>query len=68
MKYKKENDFEGLHIVTFAFKKLPKRVEEQFELLFYKIEDYKNDFVNFINNRNRKTKLCNYRPRLLLFK
>lgn len=51
MKYKQKNDFEGLHIVTFAFKKLPKRIEEQFELLFYKIEDYKNDFVNFINSR-----------------
>ena len=51
MKYKEENDFENIHIVTFAFKKLPKRIEQQFETMFYKIEDYKNDFVIFINER-----------------
>lgn len=52
MRYrKKEEKNENMYVVDFAFKKLSKSTEKQFNLLFTKIEDYKNDFVNFINNR-----------------
>lgn len=56
MKLKKENDFESMFVATFAFRKLLKNIENQFELLFEKIEDYKNDFVIFINNRIEEIK------------
>lgn len=48
---KKEKKDENMYVVDFAFKKLSKSTKKQFNLLFTKIEDYKNDFVNFINGR-----------------
>lgn len=56
MKLKKDNDFESMFVTTFAFKKISNKIEKQFELLFKQIENYKNDFVTFINNRIEKIK------------
>ena len=56
MKLKKDNDFESMFVTTFAFKKVSNKIEKQFELLFKQIENYKNDFVIFINNRIEEIK------------
>ena len=56
MKLKKDNDFESMFVTTFAFKKISNKIEKQFELLFKQIENYKNDFVTFINNRIEEIK------------
>lgn len=49
MKKNKKN--EVMHVADFAFKKVSKTNEKQFEILFREIENFKNDFVRFIISR-----------------
>lgn len=63
MRYTDKDKEVNMFITTFAFKNLNKTTMKQFEFMFDKVEDFKNEFVHFI--RQRIYKVSNNIPELI---
>ncbi len=63
MRFKKKDENNSMFITTCALTKLSEETIKQFEFMFYKIEDFKNEFVHFI--KNKIYNVINQTPELL---